>query len=385
MQGKKWIVLGGLAIGLISVLLVFFGNPGNMGYCIACFIRDTAGALGVHQAAAVQYIRPEIIGLVLGSLIAALIAKEFMPRGGSSPVTRFILGFMVMVAALVFLGCPLRMVLRIAGGDLNAIVGLIGFAAGILAGVFFLKKGYSLKRTHKMPLTDGIGLPVIQVGLLVLLITAPAFIFFSESGPGSMHAPIAISLVTGLIDGVLAQRSRLCMVGGIRDLVLFKDWTLLLGFVGILIAAAIANVCFGFFHVSFIGQPIAHTDGLWNFLSMAAVGLGSVMLGGCPLRQLVLSGEGNSDSVITVFGYFVGAAFAHNFGLASAATTVAEDGTLSGGPTLAGKIATIAIIVVLVIIAVINTKKKSAAEFTEEVEAADATAKVESTDIPVSK
>lgn len=359
MHGKKWILLGGLAIGLISVLLVFFGNPGNMGYCIACFIRDTAGALGVHQAAAVQYIRPEIIGLVLGSLIAALIAKEFMPRGGSSPVTRFVLGFMVMVAALVFLGCPLRMVLRIAGGDLNAIVGLIGFAAGIVAGVVFLKKGYSLKRTHKMPLTDGISLPVIQVGLLVLLITAPAFIFFSESGPGSMHAPIIISLIAGLIVGVIAQRSRLCMVGGIRDLVLFKDWTLLLGFVGILIAAAIANVCFGFFHVSFIGQPIAHTDGLWNFLSMAAVGLGSVMLGGCPLRQLVLSGEGNSDSVITVFGYFVGAAFAHNFGLASSATTV-TDGVVSGGPTLAGKIATVAIIVILVIIAIINTKPKAA-------------------------
>ena len=90
MHGKKWILIGGLAIGLISVLLVFFGNPGNMGYCIACFIRDTAGALGVHPAAAVQYIRPEIIGLVLGSLIAALIAKEFMPRGGSSPATRFV-------------------------------------------------------------------------------------------------------------------------------------------------------------------------------------------------------------------------------------------------------------------------------------------------------
>ncbi len=379
MHGKKWILIGGLAIGLISVLLVFFGNPGNMGYCIACFIRDTAGALGVHQAAAVQYIRPEIIGLVLGSLIAALIAKEFMPRGGSSPATRFVLGFMVMVAALVFLGCPLRMVLRIAGGDLNAIVGLVGFAAGIAGGVFFLKKGYSLKRTHKMPLTDGISLPVIQIGLLVLLITAPAFIFFSESGPGSMHAPIIISLIAGLIVGVLAQRSRLCMVGGIRDLILFKDWTLLLGFVGILIAAAIANVCFGFFHVSFMDQPIAHTDGVWNFLSMAAVGLGSVMLGGCPLRQLVLSGEGNSDSVITVFGYFVGAAFAHNFGLASSATTV-TDGVVSGGPTLAGKIATIAIIVVLVIIAVINTKKAPEPVVAETVEE-----KPEPTDMQVAK
>ena len=286
---------------------------------------------------------------------------------------------LVMVAALVFLGCPLRMVLRIAGGDLNAIVGLVGFAAGIAGGVFFLKKGYSLKRTHKMPLTDGISLPVIQIGLLVLLITAPAFIFFSESGPGSMHATIIISLIAGLIVGVLAQRSRLCMVGGIRDLILFKDWTLLLGFVGILIAAAIANVCFGFFHVSFMDQPIAHTDGVWNFLSMAAVGLGSVMLGGCPLRQLVLSGEGNSDSVITVFGYFVGAAFAHNFGLASSATTV-TDGVVSGGPTLAGKIATIAIIVVLVIIAVINTKKAPEPVVAETVEE-----KPEPTDMQVAK
>lgn len=230
-----------------------------------------------------------------------------------------------------------------------------------------------------MPLTDGISLPVIQIGLLVLLITAPAFIFFSESGPGSMHAPIIISLIAGLIVGVLAQRSRLCMVGGIRDLILFKDWTLLLGFVGILIAAAIANVCFGFFHVSFMDQPIAHTDGVWNFLSMAAVGLGSVMLGGCPLRQLVLSGEGNSDSVITVFGYFVGAAFAHNFGLASSATTV-TDGVVSGGPTLAGKIATIAIIVVLVIIAVINTKKAPEPVVAETVEE-----KPEPTDMQVAK
>ena len=53
-----------------------------------------------------------------------------------------------MVGALMFLGCPLRMVLRIAGGDLNAIVGLVGFAAGILAGVLFLKKGFSLKKSQ---------------------------------------------------------------------------------------------------------------------------------------------------------------------------------------------------------------------------------------------
>lgn len=354
-------LVSGLIIGVIAVMLVFFGNPANMGFCIACFIRDTAGALGIHQAAAVQYIRPEIIGLVLGALAAAIVTKEFSPRGGSSPVTRFVLGFCVMVAALVFLGCPLRMVLRIGGGDLNAVVGLVGFAAGIAVGVLFLKKGYSLKRTYRMTTLDGAWLSVIQVGLFILLLAAPAFIFFSAEGPGSKHAAIIISLIAGLIVGVIAQRTRLCMVGGIRDLILFKDWNLLLGFVGIIIAAAIANACFGFFKLGFAGQPVAHIDGLWNFLSMLAVGLGSVMLGGCPLRQVILSGEGNADSAVTVIGFFVGAAFAHNFKLASSATTV-TDGVVSGGPTIGGKIATVAILVLLLIVAAVNTRKKEAAK-----------------------
>ena len=41
------IVIAGLIIGVIASLLVFFGNPSNMGFCIACFLRDTAGGLGL--------------------------------------------------------------------------------------------------------------------------------------------------------------------------------------------------------------------------------------------------------------------------------------------------------------------------------------------------
>lgn len=366
MKEKRKIILAGAVIGVIAAALVWFGNPKNMGFCIACFIRDTAGAVGMHQAAAVQYIRPEIIGLVLGALIVSAAKKEFLPRGGSSPMTRFVLGAFVMITALVFLGCPLRMVLRIAGGDLNAIVGLVGFALGILCGVQFLKRGYSLKRTYTLPAVDGVWLPVVQVALFGLLCAAPAFILFSETGPGSMRAPVWISLIAGLVVGALAQRTRLCMVGGIRDVLLFRDWTLLSGFIAILAAALAGNLLLnalfgGYFSLGFMGQPVAHIDGVWNFLSMAAVGLGSVMLGGCPLRQLILAGEGNSDSAVTVAGYFVGAAFAHNFGLASAATTVAGDGTVTGGPTAAGKLFTIIALVVLLAVAFLNTKASAAA------------------------
>ena len=68
------IVATGAVIGLVAAMLVFFGNPANMGLCIACFLRDTAGGLGLHAAKAVQYIRPEISGLVLGALGAAYLA-----------------------------------------------------------------------------------------------------------------------------------------------------------------------------------------------------------------------------------------------------------------------------------------------------------------------
>ncbi|MDY4692099.1 MAG: YedE-related selenium metabolism membrane protein, partial [Blautia sp.] len=67
--------------------------------------------------------------------------------------------------------------------------------------------------------------------------------------------------------------------------------------------------------------------------------------GGCPLRQLVLAGEGNVDSAVTFLGLLVGAAFAHNMGLASSAD----------GPTTNGKIAVIAGIIIVTVIAAANT------------------------------
>ena len=356
---KTTIVAAGVLIGLIAAMLVFFGNPANMGFCIACFLRDTTGALGLHSAAAVQYIRPEIIGLVLGSCIVALITKEFRPRGGSAPITRFTLGAFVMIGCLMFLGCPFRMILRLAGGDGNALFGLLGFVAGILTGTFFLKKGYTLKRFYKMPELEGSVFPIFQIVMLILLVAAPTFIHFTEpeGGPGAKHAAILISLAAGVIVGIIAQRTRLCMVGGIRDAVLFGEYKLLLGFASILISALVVNFILGavtgtaYFNPGFTGQPIAHADGLWNALGMYLAGFACILLGGCPMRQLVLAGEGNTDSVVTILGLVAGAAFAHNFGLASSAE----------GPTANGKIAVIAGIVVVAVIAVINSRRKAEA------------------------
>ncbi|MFZ1985293.1 MAG: YedE family putative selenium transporter, partial [Desulfatitalea sp.] len=140
MQGKnifatRWGIIGvGAVIGILAPVLQKLGNPGNMGICVACFERDIAGSLGLHRAEVVQYLRPEIIGFVIGALIAAYLFKEFRPRAGSAPIVRFVLGAFAMIGALVFLGCPWRAMLRLAGGDGNAILGLLGLTFGIWVG-----------------------------------------------------------------------------------------------------------------------------------------------------------------------------------------------------------------------------------------------------------
>ena len=363
MKKVNWIVvIAGAVVGIAAVVLTLLGNPANMGFCIACFLRDIAGGVGMHSAAKVQYIRPEIIGLVLGAFIMALVKGEFRAKAGSSPATRFVLGAFVMIGALAFLGCPLRMVIRLGGGDLNALVGLVGFVLGIFIGTRFIKGGFSLRRYYTLEKTEGGILPALMVGLLILAIAVPTLFKASEAGPGSMHAPMLIALAIALVVGALAQRSRLCMVGGIRDSIMFKDFKLLYGFVAIFVVVLIGNLALGKFKLGFAMQPIAHSSHLWNALGMVLVGWGSVLLGGCPLRQLILAGEGNGDSAITVFGMIAGAAFAHNFGLAGNPDSLNEAGELVvGGISTAGKVAVLLGIVVLVVISLLNMPKKEKA------------------------
>lgn len=347
MKKHLMVIVTGALIGIAALVLVKFGNPGNMGFCIACFLRDMAGALKLHNAAVVQYMRPEVIGLVLGAFIIAFVKKEFKPRGGSAAFTRFTLGFFVMIGALMFLGCPLRMFLRLGAGDVNAVFGLVGFVAGIGVGVIFLNKNFSLSRAYNQSKQEG-ALPVIvMLVFLVLSVAFPAVLVFSEKGPGSMRAPLFISLGIGLAVGAFAQRSRLCTAGGIRDAIMLKDFHLLWGSIAILVSVLAGSLILGSFKPGMAGQPVAHTDGLWNALGMVLVGWASVLLGGCPLRQLILTGEGNTDSAVTVIGLIAGAAFAHNFALASSGK----------GPTGAGMIAVIIGLVVTASVSVYYSVK----------------------------
>lgn len=277
MQENKLTLFGfGLIGGLLAALLAFFGNPGNMALCIACFIRDTAGALYLHTNATVQYVRPEITGIVLGALAISLFRKEYQSTGGV--------------------------------------------------------------------------LPAALTAVLVLALI-PSLLAFSSKGPGSMHTPVLLSLICGLVFGAVAQLSRMCFAGSFRNLIFTRDISMIIVICGVFAAMLIYNLTGGSFKLSFAGQPIAHSEHLWSMLGMFCVGLAATLAGGCPLRQLVLAGQGSSDAAMNVLGMFAGAAVAHNFGLASSPS----------GTTANGQIAVVIILAVLLLIGFLGCRNKEKA------------------------
>lgn len=335
---KLNIIITGAIVGIAAVVLVVLGNPKNMGFCIACFIRDITGSLKLHSVEKLQYARPEIFAIILGSFIIAKIKGEYKASGGSSPIIRFILGLFIMIGALVFLGCPLRMVLRLGGGDGKAIFALVGFILGIYGGSKFLGQGFSLGRSYKIEKTEGYAFIAIIVFLTIL--SAAGLIGNLEL---ATHAPFIASFAFAIVVGIMAQRTRFCMVGGYRDIFLFKDFTLFYGSLSLFIFALVGNIITGNFSFS-----ITATNAIWYFLSMALVGFSAALAGGCPLRQLILAGEGNTDSMITIIGMVVGAGISHNFTIASSPTTVNTN----------GKIAVIIGFIVVITIAIVITKQK---------------------------
>jgi YedE family putative selenium metabolism protein len=333
-KNNVWILITSVLIGSAALMLAAFGNPPNMGICAACFIRDIAGGLGFDSAAPVQYLRPEIPGFLLGAFAIALCTREWRVTSASSPLVRFVIAFFIMIGSLVFLGCPLRMALRIGAGDMNALVGLPGFIAGIFLGSMFLKTGFSLgaddvDQPKNISLANGLVMPFLAVLLLVFLAIRPAFIKFSEQGPGSQHAPALLSFVCAFIIGVFCQKSNFCITGGIRDMFLIRKGWGFVGYIAIIAAVFVGSLALGKFKPGFEGQPIAHSDALWNFLGMFLVGYGSVLIGGCPLRQLVKAGSGNVDAGIAIIAFIIAGATAHNFGIAASASGVPFNGKLA--------------------------------------------------------
>lgn len=351
-----YFVIMGAVIGIGAVLLSYFGNPANTGLCVACFMENVSGALGFHDNIRMQYLRPEIIGFVLGAFALSLYRREFRSTGGSSPLLRFLVGMLLIIGCAVFIGCPVKLFLRIAAGDISALTGLVGLITGVYVGLEFIENGFRLGEAKKAPKANGLIIPGIMMFLLVLAIVQPSFINQSEKGSAAQHAPFLISIGVGLLVGILAQRTQFCITGGIARVFLWGPRELMncprstgmlisiCSFFGFALAASLLTDQFNF---GLQGQPSSTPSYGWAFLGMFLVGFGSVLIRGCPLRQLVAAGQGDNDAGVTVMGMVVGAALVQNWGLGSNAE----------GTPLEGQIAVLLGICLLFIVGLLNRKR----------------------------
>jgi YedE family putative selenium metabolism protein len=329
-----------LGVGALAAFLVEMGNPGNMGVCGACFLRDIGGSLGLFQGAGPRVFRPEILGLLLGPFLWLLLRGKYQARSGSHAATRFFFGMWMGIAALVVLGCPFRMLQRVGGGDLNALIAFAGFLPGVGVGLFFERRGYRVGRTDVVPGAVGM-LGLAAFGLVFLLFMAGSLL---GPGPGDSsppaHAVWFVSLLVACVVGTVLSATRFCAISAARQ-VFGGDRKMLIAALMMILGYGLAALAFGNFKQSLEGQPIAHSDHLWSIAAMFLAGLSGCLAGGCPVRQVVMAGEGNGDAFCTVAGIAGGGMVSHGLGMAST----------GAGTTELGHIATIVGIVIAILYA----------------------------------
>lgn len=343
---KIIILLTGLCIGIFSVLLFVWGNPPHTGICVSCFLENISGSLGLHKNIRMQYLRPEVMGFTIGAFLLAILNKEFKARSSSSWLINFFSGIIMIVGSAVFIGCPIKLMTRISSGEIGALCGLIGLIIGIWIAIQFIHNGFTLNETQSTSNLYGMLLPIFMFILVILLFIKPSFIYFSSTGPGSLHAPAMVSLMIGILIGGLAQRSRFCVTGSIRNFILAKNYDLLLGLILLLIAAFTTqfftnNFELAFFRYEFINEYI------WGFIAMILVGWASVFAGGCPFRQLIMAGEGDIGAGTCVMGMLFGGALVQNLSMK----------TTSDGISFTGQIAVLSGFIFLIIVGLVFKDK----------------------------
>jgi YedE family putative selenium metabolism protein len=221
------------------------------------------------------------------------------------------------------------MIVRLAAGDLTAVVAVVGMMFGVWCGARYLKAGVFLERERDMPKINGYIFPFLAFMLLFFIFFQPTFIKQGQTGPAAQHAPVLLSLALGLVIGGFSHRSCLCITGGFRNFFLFREKTLLGGVLTFFVTALLISFVTGQFNMGLNGQPASHLSHGWTFLAMTLVGLASVIIDGCPFRQVIKSGQGDVDAGVTTMGMLAGAALVITWSIRST----------SAGPEFAGKIA----------------------------------------------
>jgi hypothetical protein len=143
-------VVYGIVVAVAAAVageLLSISPPAAYGLCSACHGRDLADWILNHAEHARLFVTAAgsswplltVVGVVLGSLLAARRNGEFASINIGGNLRQFAFGAVVMGAALFVGGCPTRIVLRTGYGDVAAALALGGVAAGVVLATLSLR------------------------------------------------------------------------------------------------------------------------------------------------------------------------------------------------------------------------------------------------------
>jgi len=136
-------VFYGIVVATLAVIVGEYlgvSPPAAYGLCSACHGRDLADWIVNHTEGKNLFVTGAgagwpiltVVGLVVGSFVAARRNAEFSSINLGANVRQFLFGAVVMGAALFVGGCPTRIIIRTGYGDLAGLIALVGVAAGIV-------------------------------------------------------------------------------------------------------------------------------------------------------------------------------------------------------------------------------------------------------------
>jgi hypothetical protein len=142
------VFLAGIVLGLGAATVQAYFNlipPMAYGVCMVCHPKELINWLADHllnthwgySMAAMEAPILTVVGVVIGSFIAAFQHHEFQLRSARQPILYFIFGFLMINFGLILGSCPIRVVILSAYGSVVGMIGwafvVLGVGVGILA------------------------------------------------------------------------------------------------------------------------------------------------------------------------------------------------------------------------------------------------------------
>lgn len=319
--GRPWAVgVAAILVAAINVFLFAFDRPWtasdgvrNWGDWILTYLgvvrRPDLVAPWLYSGSLID------IGVLLGALVAALLAREFAIR--VPPVGELIKGglggALMGTGAMLAFGCNIGGFFSATSAlSLSGLGMMLGLLGGAWVGLRYLvweterRPGWSSGRARVLARARSEGSRQPIVGALVLLMLLMAPFVYGRGG----YVPQGVFLLFGVAFGFVFQRSRFCLVRAFREPFMTGD-----GEHTRAAALAVVLSMLGFAVLKFTdlkdrGEWVFASAGIGALLGGLLFGVGMTLAGGCGAGAIWRAGEGQVKLWIAVACFGLSASLA---------------------------------------------------------------------------